>query len=604
MLLRYFILYLVFFTKYLVFGQFTPEIKKIIQYGYERKTSLIIPYLSDNQETNRYYAVLQCVSLSDPQTIEPLKKLLKDTSLRVACTAAYSLGQFPSDTKDLNLLNMAVQEKKDTLSYLLWISAGKYKETHQPLFYTILDTLKNPIRLEGALQSLFYLGMQGIYDEKGIQKAISCLSHEKKTVRYITSKYLERMPASYYKNDVKKTVFQQAQKETDTYTKIALLHALGKCLPDDSIQKYLNMVCTEEKTEYRYVVAALRAGGIPPKKPVLQNESIQQEILNIVLNKNIPDSNSYFKTFKASLANAINSYFVLKTKSPYMALPLLRYMGKSVRNHSIIASEMLNEQNLPVLRTTSAELLLQLRQDALFYTLQQDTNLFFNYCKQGLQSQDAGVIAIMSEMASKFYSDKIDVALLEQAKTHLSLPRDIETVQEIEKLIAQKKGKNYISQKYPQKYYANIDWTSLSTTRPVVEFKTNKGSFKLELFADLAPATVAYFLTLIKNKYYEGRYFHRLVPNFVIQGGCPRGDGYGSTDVLIRSEFSSLKYEEGTLGMASAGKDTESCQFFITHIPTPHLNGRYTIFGKVVSGMNVVHSLSIGDKISKTELKK
>jgi cyclophilin family peptidyl-prolyl cis-trans isomerase len=279
-------------------------------------------------------------------------------------------------------------------------------------------------------------------------------------------------------------------------------------------------------------------------------------------------------------------------------------MGKSVRNHAFIASEMLNADNPAILRTTSAELLLQLRQDALFYTLQQDTNLFFNYCKQGLQSKDVGVIALMTEMAAKFYLKKIDLNILEQAKLQLSLPRDIETYQELEKIITQKQGKTYIIQKYPQKYYNNIDWTLLNQERPLVEVKTNKGSFTIELFADIAPATVAYFLTLIKKKYYEGKHFHRLVPNFVVQGGCPRGDGYGSTDVLIRSEFSPLWYEEGTVGMASAGKDTESCQFFITHVPTPHLNGRYTIFGKVVSGMSTVHSLNIGDKISKTEIKK
>lgn len=604
MFLRYCIIYLAFLAKSVVFGQFSPQTKKIIQYGYERKTSMIIPYLSDTSEVNRYYAVLQCVSLSDPQTTEYLKKLLNDPSLRVACTAAYSLGQFPSDTKNLNLLSLAVQEKKDTLAYWLWVSAGKYKETQQPLLYTILDTLNNPLRLQGALQALFYLGLQGIYDERGIQKILVYLSHTNTAIRYTTSKYLERMPATYYKNEVKQAVFKQVQKETDTYTKIALLHALGRCLPDDTIQKYLNKVCTEEKTEYRYVVAALRAGGIPSQKPALNNESIQQEILNIVLGKNIPDSNSYLRTFKISLANTTSTYTNLKAKSPYMAVPLLKYMAKSVRNHALIASEMLNAENPPVLRSTAAELLSQLRQDALFYTLQQDTTLFLDYCRQGLQSKDAGVIAVMMELVSKFYLNRTDLTTLEQAKLQLSLPRDIETFQEIEKSIAKKQGKTYVPQKYPQKYYFSIDWTLLNTSRPIVEFKTNKGSFTMELFADTAPATVAYFLTLIKDKYYEGRFFHRLVPDFVIQGGCPRGDGYGSTDKLIRSEFSPLSYTEGSVGMASAGKDTESCQFFITHIPTPHLNGRYTIFGRVVSGMNVVHSLCIGDKILKTVLKK
>ena len=88
------------------------------------------------------------------------------------------------------------------------------------------------------------------------------------------------------------------------------------------------------------------------------------------------------------------------------------------------------------------------------------------------------------------------------------------------------------------------------------------------------------------------------MPDFVIQGGCPRGDGFGGLPETIRSEFSYQEYiEEGMVGIASAGKDTESCQFFITHSPTPHLNGRYTIFAKVKDGMEVVHQLEVGDQI-------
>jgi cyclophilin family peptidyl-prolyl cis-trans isomerase len=87
------------------------------------------------------------------------------------------------------------------------------------------------------------------------------------------------------------------------------------------------------------------------------------------------------------------------------------------------------------------------------------------------------------------------------------------------------------------------------------------------------------------------------VPNFVIQGGCNRGDGWGSEDYSIRSEFSARHYTEGSVGMASAGKDTEGTQWFIAHSPTLHLDGRYTIFAVTVSGLDVVHKIEVGDKI-------
>ena len=123
-------------------------------------------------------------------------------------------------------------------------------------------------------------------------------------------------------------------------------------------------------------------------------------------------------------------------------------------------------------------------------------------------------------------------------------------------------------------------------------------SNNLELFPERAPATVSSFIDLINKGFYNQKYFHRVVPNFVIQTGCPRGDGYGSLDFTIRSEVADSYYDaEGYVGMASAGPHTEGTQFFITHSPTPHLDGKYTIFGRVISGMEVVHRIAMGDQI-------
>ena len=105
------------------------------------------------------------------------------------------------------------------------------------------------------------------------------------------------------------------------------------------------------------------------------------------------------------------------------------------------------------------------------------------------------------------------------------------------------------------------------------------------------------FIKLSENKFYNGTVFHRVVSNFVIQGGDPGGTGYGGPGYSIRSEFSPLTYERGMVGMASSGKDTEGSQFFITHSATPHLDGRYTIFGKVIGGMDVVDEIMTGDSV-------
>ncbi len=127
--------------------------------------------------------------------------------------------------------------------------------------------------------------------------------------------------------------------------------------------------------------------------------------------------------------------------------------------------------------------------------------------------------------------------------------------------------------------------------------KTKYGNIKIKLFTDDAPLTVLNFVKLAKGGFYNGLTFHRVVPDFVIQGGDPRGDSWGSPGYSIRSEFNLQPYRTGTVGMASAGKDTEGCQFFITHSPQPHLDGRYTVFGQVMSDMAAVNAIQEDDII-------
>lgn len=123
---------------------------------------------------------------------------------------------------------------------------------------------------------------------------------------------------------------------------------------------------------------------------------------------------------------------------------------------------------------------------------------------------------------------------------------------------------------------------------PLVTMTTHHGDIVVELAAADAPLTVHNFVTLIGRSYYDGSRWHRVVPNFVIQDGDPRGDGSGSPGHVIRDEINPLRYLRGTLGMAHSGPDTGGGQYFITHSPQPHLDGGYTVFGRVVAGMDVV----------------
>lgn len=126
---------------------------------------------------------------------------------------------------------------------------------------------------------------------------------------------------------------------------------------------------------------------------------------------------------------------------------------------------------------------------------------------------------------------------------------------------------------------------------------TNKGTIELELFDDKVPKTVANFEKLVKDGFYNGLKFHRVIADFMVQTGCPQGTGTGGPGYKFADEFhSSLKHDKpGILSMANAGPNTNGSQFFITHVPTPWLDGKHSVFGKVTKGQDVVNKIAQGD---------
>jgi len=132
-------------------------------------------------------------------------------------------------------------------------------------------------------------------------------------------------------------------------------------------------------------------------------------------------------------------------------------------------------------------------------------------------------------------------------------------------------------------------------------FETNKGLIRVKLFADKAPVTVGNFVNLARRKFYDGIAFHRVIEEFMIQGGCPQGDGRGGPGYRFEDEFvGELRHNRpGILSMANAGPGTNGSQFFITHVPTPWLDDHHTIFGEVVSkeDQEVVKGIAQGDVI-------
>lgn len=126
----------------------------------------------------------------------------------------------------------------------------------------------------------------------------------------------------------------------------------------------------------------------------------------------------------------------------------------------------------------------------------------------------------------------------------------------------------------------------------IAHFDTDRGPIRIELHADKAPLTVANFVNLAQRGFYNGLVFHRVIADFMVQGGCPQGRGTGGPGYKFEDEANNgVRHERGVLSMANAGPNTNGSQFFVTTVPTPHLDNKHSVFGEVVKGMEVVKKL-------------
>lgn len=138
----------------------------------------------------------------------------------------------------------------------------------------------------------------------------------------------------------------------------------------------------------------------------------------------------------------------------------------------------------------------------------------------------------------------------------------------------------------------------------VATIETNRGTIKLELFEDQVPRTVGNFVKLSQDGFYDGLTFHRVIPDFMVQAGCPQGTGTGGPGYTFEDEFvADLRHDgPGVLSMANAGPNTNGSQFFITHVPTPWLDGKHSVFGRVLEGQDVIDSIAQGDTMDKVSI--
>jgi len=403
---------------------------------------------------------------------------------------------------------------------------------------------------------------------------------------------------------------------------ISALMALTS-LPREAVKRHEDPVGLRKRLEQ---LAA------PTKK---RSETVRGEAL-VALARHFPDEFKY-----DGLLSDKRSSIRLKSKV------LEALSGIPASDHLAVMLEKLNDDSIRV-SMAAWDFIKKLLSPASFRSIRKDTAVtnelgskLFRRAKISLLREDMAVTTLVanalgdSAVFSFLLQEGVDDRAVEElmlAYAKLSAPNDVEAMQailetlgkigdkravpllerailDVDRTVALSAsaalkritGNNYDDQvtKSTKPIYVDYGWKSLEVIgqKHKAVINTNKGTITIQFLKEHAPFTVLSFYKLIRKKFFNKLNFHRVVPNFVVQGGDPRGDGWGGPNYAIRSEFSLVNFERGSVGVASAGKDTEGCQFFITHTPQPHLDGRYTVFAVVVAGMDVVDRMQIGDDI-------
>lgn len=602
---------------------------------------------------HRYLAARAFASIQAPESLDSLAPLLADPVPEIRAMSAFAIGQL-GKTEAIPYLSEAfnrgdTEGKDGYFNRAILEAVGKCGGEKELALLSSIRTYQatDTLLLEGQALGIYRLALKSVTSPEGTARMLELATSpvNPPVARLIAAHYLARVPELSL--DGKAGSLREAlSTETDPDIAMALVSGLAKTKSPDALAELSRLFdATNDHRIKTNIITALGNFDYAQTKELaltaLRDDhwAVRERATNYLLIhgttldaplyrqlardtlppmekialyraalRHLPDTSI---TAKSYLTYEIRRNFN-QSSQPYEKARMLVAMAEFPWNYRSIAQLGVQDTH-PAVRVAAVEALKQIS-DSEKFSQYFGTGLsirrsLLQYFLQAIQSEDPGMMAVASQALvfpeANYNLLNPDIELLNSALDKLELPKEIETWYELSAAIAFLKGESPETSRRIPEFSHPIDWSieGLTHPEPRVSLVTNKGNIALTLYPELAPGSVANFLELSAKGFFDNKVFHRTVPNFVIQGGCPRGDGYGSLDYAIRSELPPIYYhEEGLLGMASAGNHTEGTQFFITHSPTPHLDGRYTIFGKVTEGMEYVHQIAIGDTIKKVSL--
>jgi cyclophilin family peptidyl-prolyl cis-trans isomerase/HEAT repeat protein len=594
-------------------------------------------------------------SLQDTMVSELILAKLHDNVEKVRAASAYALGQMGQTKYQDSLiavfglydtLNPNNQFNSNILEAIGKVGDKKYLKSLATIkTYRPTDTLL----ILGQTKGLFRFITRKLSIPEGTEKILDLIDSKiyPIEIRTFGSNYLVRAEGK----DLQNYTFRLTKifkKESNPFIKMNVAIALGKTKNKEALlvlKEVLLDQTTDPKVKINIIKALSNFEYIDVIETILlflenENNALAMTAADYLYNFGEPNDVTIYRRYtkkglewnvKAKLFSAILKHvpiYFSKTKSasiwdvkkgitnsenPYEKAAYVKALGEDVNSYKILYKDGFQAPETLV-RVASLEALNTLvKREELLKLPKWRLKKFIEETKiiitESFASKDPGLLSsivdvlINSKVDFKQEFEKLD--FIDGAKKSLELPKDIEAHEAILRLEQKWFNKTFTPTKI--KYNNPIDWFLFDELgdNPRAKIKTNRGVFTFKLLKNESPASVINFVKLANDHFFDGKKFHRVVPNFVIQTGCTRGDGYGSLNYTIRSELGPLSYDHsGIVGMASAGKDTESTQWFVTLAPAPHLDGRYTIFGKVINGNNTFENIMVSDIIEEVKVLK
>ena len=615
-----------------------PDLQRLVDAQTARDGGVLIDALDDEDPVVRARAAFALGSVQDTTAIPALLEALGDPDPRVRADAAFGLGQTADSTSQSELLAALDREADPAASAEILDALGKTGGSA-----SLAALAGRPV--EGDERALLALalgryGLRGIHDPGAIDRLEALTADPDPLVAADAAWYFARADTAAWAASAPelRAALDALEPKSDADAKAALhlLTALGRLDRPEDAQRLTRWLA--EGADWRVrtnaarglagltrdalVTGALMQALDDPRMHVAVeagralsaedslDPDVETEIGRRVIRQPRPWQVSV--ALLPAIAKAGHSRLILlwllwldgnppRDVTAYAAG--LRTLGWGEGREAYLVLQHAATRPVPQISAAALEALAQWWTRGV-RTEELTPARYFAVFESALRSRDVAAVATVAPvLADSAFRPLGSVALLREVYGELEAPADAEAMAAVREALGTA-GEAVPAPPGPAPGRP-IDWEFLRARggKPVLRLDTTKGAIELELDPESAPQTVETVLRLAEEGRYDGVEFHRVVPNFVIQAGdVERGDGWGGPGFAIRSEFTRIPFDRGAVGMASAGKDTEGSQYFVTHSMQPHLDGRYSAFGRVVSGMNVVDAIQVGDRVDRITL--